>query len=177
MTMTVLIGLAIMSVAGVARCPEAASDTLPETGRVRSTKPSISALIQEAVKQSNTFRHLVDAINQTDGIVYIVEGTCGHGVRACLVTVTKAGSKRMLWVKVEMRQADWDLIGSIGHELRHALEALADRTVVDGASLFMFYVRLGSGSEMRRSRFETIEAIEAGEAVRYEFRNYRSSRD
>jgi hypothetical protein len=40
------------------------------------------------------------------------------------VAVTKAGANRMLRVKVDTRKADWDLMGSIGHELRHTIEVL-----------------------------------------------------
>lgn len=39
---------------------------------------------------------LVELINATDGILYVVEGECGHGVRACLLpTMTMAGPNRV----------------------------------------------------------------------------------
>ena len=60
--------------------------------RVRSASPRVAAVIIEAAAQSKTFRGLVDWINTTDGVVYVAEGQCGHGVRACLLmTMTISG--------------------------------------------------------------------------------------
>jgi hypothetical protein len=148
--------------------PVAAADDAPALARVRSTNPSIVALIHDASEHSKTFRALIETVNASDGIVYVEEGKCGHGVRACFVSVTKAGPNRVLQVRVDTRKADWDLMGSIGHELRHTIEVLGDRTVVSNASMYMFYKRVGStGTE---STFETKEAVEAGDAVRNEVR-------
>ena len=52
-------------------------------------------------ERSATFRALIDAINASDGIVYVEAGECGHDVTACLVGVTSAGAYRMLWIKVD----------------------------------------------------------------------------
>jgi hypothetical protein len=55
------------------------------------------ATINEAAARSMTFRGLVNRINSTDGIVYVSEGRCGHGVWACLSnTMTMAGPNRVL---------------------------------------------------------------------------------
>ena len=86
--------------------------------RVRSSRPWIGALIEQAIERSHTFRSLVETINASDGIVYVEEGHCGHGVRACFVHVTVAGPNRLLWVRVDTHKADSDLMGDIGHELR-----------------------------------------------------------
>jgi hypothetical protein len=85
---------------------------------------------------------------------------------------------RLLWVKVDTHTADWDLIGAIGHELRHTLEVLGDRKVTNNATMYMFYSGLAYTSfatKGDRGRFETRAAIEAGDAVRNEVRDYRSS--
>ena len=165
--------------AGGAQPAEAAEDDRPKMQRVRSSNPLITTLISQIVLQSKTFRALIDAVNATDGIVYLEEGKCGHGVRACLVKVTMAGSNRMLWVKVDIRKADWALLASsIGHELRHTLEVLGDRKVTDNASMYMFYLHglgLGVGTTGTQGTFETWTAIEAGDAVLSEVRNYRTS--
>jgi len=52
--------------------------------RVRGVGPKLIAVINEAIARSVTFRGLVDRISSTDGIVYVSEGQCKHGVRACL---------------------------------------------------------------------------------------------
>jgi hypothetical protein len=179
-TRQVVAGLALTCLAGAARPAEAVEDARPEIQRVRSSNPLIATLISQIVQQSKTFRDLIDAVNATDGFVYFEEGKCGHGVRVCLVKVTMAGSKRILWVKVDTRKADWPLLASsIGHELRHTLEVLGDRNVTDNASLYMFYLHglgLGVGTTGTQGTFETRAAIEAGDAILSEVRNYGSGR-
>jgi hypothetical protein len=95
-----------------------------EVGRVRSSSPVLARLITQASEHSAAFRALVDAIDASDSFVYVSEGSCGHGVRACFVNVTAAGSFRIMWVTVSRRGDEADIIGSIGHELRHTLEVI-----------------------------------------------------
>src|SRR3989442_847725 len=69
-----------------------ATEAMP---RVRSDSPVIVELIRQATERSTTFKGLVATIDHTDGIVYVVLGACGHGVRACLVlTVAATGPYR-----------------------------------------------------------------------------------
>ena len=113
---------------------------------------------------------MVETINASDGIVYVEDGQCGHGVRACFTSVTAAGRNRILSVKVDTRNADWDLMGSIAHELRHTIEVLGNPKVVDNESMLFFYASVGSRRPGRV--FETIAAVEAGNAVRDELRKH-----
>ena len=134
--------------------------------RVRSTDAVIRALIAEAASLSQTFRRLVDTIEGTDGIVYVEPGTCGHGVRACLMmNVTHAANYRILRILIDMRRKPRELMGSIGHELRHAIEVLENRALVDTATVYLFYSQWGRADGQP---FETSAAIEAGFAVRNE---------
>lgn len=134
--------------------------------QVRSTDAVIRALIAEAASLSRTFRRLVETIEGTDGIVYVESGACGHGVRACLtMTVTPAGNYRILRILLDMRQKPRELMGSIGHELRHAIEVLENRALVDTATVYLFYAQ---GSRSDGQPFETRAAIDAGFAVRNE---------
>jgi hypothetical protein len=148
----------------------AANQTLP---RIRSSSASLAALIARVTEHSATFRALIDAIDASDGIVYVEAGECGHDVTACLVGVTSAGAYRMLWIKVDKDKRECDLIASIGHELQHAVEILSDSDVQCGAGMFSYYVRMGrrgSGPLV----FETTAATNAGIAVRSEIRTCRS---
>ncbi len=135
--------------------------------KVRSKDLAIAAAIQEAAARSATFRGLLDAINASDGIVYVEEGDCGRAGRACLVGVTVAGPYRLIWVKVDTRRADWDLMGSIGHELRHAVEVLGNPKITSTSSMYFFYEREGHRAPVG---FETKAAIQAGNRVRAEVR-------
>ena len=151
--------------------PAAAQGNGSAYPRVRSTNALITTAIEQASEQSATFHLLIDTINARHGPVYVEEGKCRYGFRACLVTVTMAGAHRYLWVKVDTRMAEWDLMASIGHELQHAIEVLSDRTVTSGATMYFFYLKKGSRSQT--GTFETRAAVQAGEAVRTEVRKYR----
>jgi hypothetical protein len=142
-----------------------------EMPRVRSSSALIRGAIDDAVAWSPTFRRLVTAIGATDGIVYVEPGVCGHGVRACLnFSVTRAAGFRFLRVVVDLRNASTsngrlDLIGTIGHELWHALEVLADRTLDTTEAIFQFYAR---EAPTIRNSFETTAAVAIGGRVRRE---------
>jgi hypothetical protein len=172
--LTLQIGAAMLVIVGGggARVVWAAEDGAT-VGRVRSHSATVTTLIREGAARSATFRGLVDVINASDGVVYVNQGPCGHGVRSCLANrVTVAGPYRFLYVLINTRAAEWDLIGSIGHELRHAVEVLAVPGVNDFASMFAFYSRQGWRVG---SSFETQAAVDAGMAVRSELR--RTVRD
>src|SRR5918993_217461 len=73
------------------------SQSAPALPRVRSEKASIAELIAAASAASMTFSGLVQAINDTNGIVYVESGQCRHGARACLAhSIHVAGSNRIL---------------------------------------------------------------------------------
>jgi hypothetical protein len=134
--------------------------------RVRSSHAYLRAMIDEAVRRSNTFRAIITAIEATNGIVYVEHGACMHGVRSCLtLDVTAAAGYRILRIFVDARQPDWDVMASIGHELRHALEVLENPALVDTASVYLFYAQ---EREAKDRPFETRAAIDAGFAVRNE---------
>jgi hypothetical protein len=133
--------------------------------RVRGVSARIVAIINTAA-QSETFRRLVDQINHTDGMVYVVEGDCGSGVRACLLlTMTMMGVHRVLRVLVDRRAADRDLMASIGHELQHAIEVLSYPSVRSSSQMILLYRRI---CDVCGPFFETNAAVRVGNAVRDE---------
>jgi hypothetical protein len=140
--------------------------TRTSTSHVRSANPAIRSLIAAATERSATFRRLVQDIDASDSYVYVNEGRCGHGVRACFARVTASGPQRFLWVKVDTHKADSDLMGSIGHELRHTLEVIADPAVRTDAARFFLYERIGRHET--GSVRETQAATDAGATVRWE---------
>jgi hypothetical protein len=136
--------------------------------RVRSDNLAIAMLLREGARRSPTFEALVQSIDDTDGIVFVEAGRCGHGVRACLLlSVKMAGPSRLLRIVLDARKADWDLIGSLGHELRHAVEVLSDSTVASSGAIYFFYQRIGATSA---GRFETLAAVKTGDTIRAEVR-------
>ena len=165
---TIQTSLVLVMVCSLAR-PAVAGDA-PPISRVRSTDTSIATLIDRAARGSETFQRLLAAIQRSNGIVYIERGNCGHGARACLkLSVTANGPDRFLRILVDRRKADSDedFMGSIGHELQHAIEALTQPSITNGAQLYNFFKR---EAPTANNRFETAAAINAGDAVRLELR-------
>jgi hypothetical protein len=151
-----------------------ATDEYAGLARVRSSDPAIAALITRAGRRSTTFQRLLAAIEQTNGIVQIEPGRCGHGVRACLkMWVGTAGPHRFLRVVIDRRPGDPDVgvMASMGHELQHAVEALSEPNVTDGVRLYHFFSRF---APTEGTRFETTAAIRTGDSVWAELRRDRN---
>jgi hypothetical protein len=151
---------------GQARADETVSG---KTNAVRSEDAQIRSTIDEASRRSSTFRDLVGSISKTDGVVYVERGRCGRGVRACLLmAVTVAGPLRLLRVRLDPQRRDDELIVSLGHELRHALEILAEPAIRSGASMLLYYKRFGTW--LGDATFETPAAKAASDAIQRELR-------
>jgi len=144
-----------------------AEDPMPRIPRVRAENPLLSAAVAQGAERSPTFRRLIEAIEATDGLVYVLEGKCGQGVRACLhMSLELSGKNRLLRILVNSRRAPGcELMGSIGHELQHALEALSNRNVRTSFGLSSFFHQIGPEGPRR---FETPEAIQVGLTVEKE---------
>ena len=142
--------------------------------RVRSSHPYIRAMVAEASQRSTTFRGLVEAIEKSDGIVYVEQGECSHRVTACLtLSIAATPGFRFLRVLVDARQPDWEVMASIGHELRHALEVLSESGIRSTEAIFLYYYR--EGMTMGET-FETSAAIRAGNTVRNEVASFSKRR-
>jgi hypothetical protein len=148
-----------------------------ELSHVRSTDSAILEIVREGSRRSETFRSLVDALNQTGTIVYVERGVCGFGhYSACLPhAVTLAGNIRYLRILIDSSRAA-DMVPLIAHELQHALEiarAPAIRTADDITALFR---RIGRSPPCPRGVpdcYETSEALAIGDAVLKELRGAR----
>jgi len=134
------------------------------TPRVRSESPAIRELIAQATERSATFERLMATIDRTDGIVYVMEGRCGHGLRACMsLTITTAGAYRFLRITIDLgTKTEKELMASIGHELQHAIEVLSDPTLTNNVLVYDFYNRRPLAES---NSFETRAAVQAGLSV------------
>jgi hypothetical protein len=169
-TRHVIVSVLMLAFAGTRDTARAEETPAASTARVRSYNPAIVALIGQGIEQSATFRAMIETINASDGVVYVEQGRCGHGVRACLVHhVIATGSRRMLFVRLDFQKLDQELIGSIGHELRHAIEVLGDPHITSAGAMYFFYQREASLGKTGGA-FETRAAIDAGDAVHAEVR-------
>lgn len=163
LTLSRIVGLMLLAstTATLARSAEIQD---PPLARVRSDSSAIAEVIRQASERSILFRRLVARIDATDGLVYVDEGKCGHGVRACLtLSVQVAGPHRLLRILVESirRQNTCDLMASIGHELWHAIELLGQPKVTNYSSAYSFFQREGPNGG-GHVPFETQAAVRTG---------------
>ena len=135
--------------------------------RVRTLSGALDTIVSQAIARSKTFRQLVQVIGRTDGLVYVEPGRCPHGVRACLLDVRRSGPNRLVRVRVGANKADWDLMGSVAHELQHAVEVLRNPAITTTTAMHAYYLLQG---RRINNVFETDAAIRAGDEVRAEVR-------
>jgi hypothetical protein len=146
------------------------------THRVRSEDSALVALIDQARLGSETFRRLLTTIQASDGIVYVERGECGHGVRACLkMWMQVSGPNRFVRIVINRSKADRDVdvMGSLGHELQHAIEVLSEPGVTNGVTMFNYLKRIAPTDN---NRFETTAAVKVGNAVIDELTDRRAPR-
>jgi hypothetical protein len=142
---------------------------------VRTTSTAIRQLIDDAAWESPTFHSIIQTIAASDGIVYVEDGLCQHGVHACLLLdVTSAAGYRILHIMLDRQgvlahRKRLDLMATIGHELWHAVELLAQPTVTTSAAALLFYQREATTLE---PSFETAAAVAAARKVRRELGNH-----
>lgn len=143
-------------------------EAVPVEPGVRSSHPGLAAVIRTASERSMTFRGLLETIEATDGSVHVEHGTCPWHARGCLLsTVTISGRYRVLQIVVNANAREDHLMGTIGHELQHAIEVLSHRNIRTASALHLFYRR--NGLSMGRV-FETNAAVKAGNSVLTEVR-------
>jgi hypothetical protein len=131
--------------------------------RIRTEDPDIAQAIAQANEWSKTFRSLVEAIERTDGVVWIVRGRC-DGASACLLVYLEvSGPNRLLRIHVDPRVSGDRLMESLGHELQHAVEVLGT-SARTSAGVYHFFDQQ-PGVYRIGGRFETNEAVQAGLAV------------
>jgi hypothetical protein len=168
-----LVAGAILSGPRVSARGDEITPTLARPSHVRSSSPSIASLIRQAGERSATFRRLVETINASQSYVYVDEGECrDRDERGCLVNVTVGGPYRFMFVHVPTHKADWDLMGSIGHELRHTIEVIDNPSVTSLRTLRSLYEWIGYQNFRNSNSYETAAAVAAGDAVRNEVRTF-----
>jgi hypothetical protein len=139
------------------------------SSRVRSTSPVMLDLLKEARDRSGTFRTLLEAIDHSNGIVYVEFGYCAFGhLDGCLLPFIASthGDRyvRVIVTQEKSRVNHEQLLALIGHELRHALEVLEHPEVVDVQTMENMYRRIGTPIAGQRG-FETSAARTAGTAI------------
>lgn len=135
---------------------------------VRSLDAPIERVIALGELRSLTFRAVVEEIERSDVVVYLQQGHCSYGAQACLLhRVVVAGPYRIVRVVLDVRnRSDRELIQATGHELYHVVEVARESSLRTDGLMFHLFNRIGSPSG---NRFETNEAVQAGEKILDEF--------
>jgi hypothetical protein len=142
------------------------ANALQEISRLRSDDAALVSSIIRAVERSRTLRHVVNELHATDGIVTIERGRCRPKLPACLLFwVGAGGPHRILRVVIDQRVHGDEAVVFLAHELRHALEVLAEPSVKSGSEIYFLFKRIGS---WQGDVFETQAADDVEAAVRRE---------
>lgn len=140
----------------------------PLLPRVRGVTPRMQKMIADGVRRSVTFRNLIEAVNNSDLVVYIeATNTLPTGLDGRLTFLTAAGGVRYLHAQITTTLSFDELIAIAGHELQHALEVAAHPEVRDPASLAKLYERIGVRG-VSKDRYDTNAAQSTGRRVRSE---------
>jgi hypothetical protein len=124
---------------------------------VRTTDATIAEALRLGIDLSPTLRRLAERIR------------CRNRANACLsLSITAAPPYRILFISVNTRCSQQELIRRIGHELTHAMEILADPTVRNFSSAVNLYMRLRQAPRIYWTAFETPAAVESGALIRAE---------
>jgi hypothetical protein len=154
-----------------------ATDALARSPRVRAGDSRSALLLTNGLERSDTFRSIVQQLEERDVIVYIEIEPALHRRLAGKMTWVGASSTHR-YVRVSLNpELPTDLaISTLGHELRHALEVATAPQVVSARTLEDFYARNGTGTRGQVNSWDTLAARDAGDEVRRELLSPRPSR-
>jgi len=139
----------------------------PCAGHVRSNEPRIVRLVDAGRGRSETFRGLLERLEQSDVIVYISPKQTHRALGGFLShRVIAAGPCRYLQVKVEITGSDRPLLALIAHELQHAVEVAEHPDARDTGSVSAMFERIALNNACGGwNCSETLAAITVQSAV------------
>ena len=120
------------------------------------------------MRQSPTFRALVQRLAESDVVVYVCRWHRRAGADGSLTFAAAAGGYRYVVVRVSAQRSQLQLLALLAHELRHAVEVAETPAIVDAPSLARAYAQLGYVSHVSRPgrvAFDTEAAVVAGQQV------------
>ncbi|HJZ75709.1 MAG TPA: hypothetical protein VKE51_28440 [Vicinamibacterales bacterium] len=135
---------------------------------IRMFDPQLTAALTLGTRMSPTLDRLVEEIEHSDLIVYVMfERARQRAVAAHVGFMTAAGGRRYVHVALDPALQGPNLIGMLAHELQHAAEIARAPSVVDERSLAALYLRIGvdCARNWLERRFDSAAAIEVGARV------------
>lgn len=136
---------------------------------VRTTDRFMQRLIAQGIDRSPTLHALIARLESTDVIVYIEPVSALPGtIAGRLLLLPYGGTQRYLRIQIALGRAPTEVIGLIGHELRHALEIAEAHDVHDENGLVALYKRIGDRTSGSLHRYDTSAARWTGRRVQHE---------
>jgi hypothetical protein len=134
---------------------------------LRVEDPLLARAISRGTRESATFKALLDRIENSDLIVYILRAPAtGLAPQGRTQFVVSAGARRFVRVTIRTDQVTRNVIALVGHELQHVAELAGEPGVVDNDSYLELYRRIGYSSCDRLCPcFDTEAAVSTGYAV------------
>jgi len=129
---------------------------------VRPVDPALSASLHEGLQRSATLAALVERIEASDGIVFLLGGRFLRLERAICLRGGMSHAFRVIKIMVETGLGD-RTIATIAHELRHAVEVLDDSRAVNLSTVEQLYERIGF--RVAAGVYETLDAQSAERQV------------
>jgi hypothetical protein len=131
---------------------------------IRMTDKRLHRLVHEGLRTSATFRGLVERLERSDVVVYLVcDGVLTPAGR--LTFVSAVAGVRYVHVRVSKLASRNQQIALIGHELQHAVEIAGAPDVIDVRSLGAAYERIGYVNRRAATpgvAFDTEAAVRTG---------------
>jgi len=135
--------------------------------RVRPTTALGRRVVDTGVARSATFRALVQALEDSDVIVYVdLKPSMDSDISGKLEFMGRGGANRYLRITVSSLHHMNMLVSLLGHELQHAVEVATASDVTTPAKFATLYRRIGVPTGP--GRYDSIAARTAGYTVRAE---------
>ena len=137
--------------------------------RVRPTSALGRKVMDTGLAGSETFRRLVQRLEQSDVIVYVqMQPTMPSDLGGLLEYMGRGGSERYLRVTVGSLHHLNVMVALLGHELQHAAEVADAPSVQSPREFAAFYRRIGLPTGA--GRYDSVAAQTAGRRVQAELR-------
>lgn len=143
---------------------EAASSPTPASGRLRCLDKRAGNVLREALRYSPTVRGLAARIEDSDLIVLLQIVMLPGNMVGATKLMTSVPGARYVSVTLDPRGLPQDMLGRLGHELRHVVEIADAPDVADEAGMQALFKRIGWKAG-RANTYETEAAIETGRRV------------
>jgi hypothetical protein len=144
--------------------------------RLRSVDASIRATIQEGCRRSPVFAELVQDVERSNFVVYVVGvPTLRNGMKGALLH----GSGQAQYLRIHLKR-DLALdrqVAVLAHELQHVREVVQAGISAHAAEMEMLFRRIG-GKRLtggRRQQLETAAALRVGDRVAADLRTKRGA--